>query len=119
MTSDDVAQLISQELATFTCEPPSREGLLGVPWSKERMAQEIEALRQALVEPTLASVELADDPTARTTRRLWVVTRPDENGYILIFDPDTTRFGLAVRGSSGPPETVAVWGDLVSTYAAR
>ena len=119
MTSDDVAQLIFQELATFIYEPPSREGLLGVPWSKERMTQEIEALRQALVEPTLTSVELADDPKARTTRCLWVVTRPDANGYILVFDPDTTRFGLAVRGSSGPPETVAVWGDLVSTYGAR
>ena len=119
MTPNDVAQLILRELETFTYEPPSRAGLLGVPWSKERLAQEIEALRQALIEPKLTSVELADNPNARTTRQLWVVTRPDSNGYLLVFDSDATRFGLAVISSSGPPETVAVWGDLVTTYGAR
>ena len=119
MTSDDVSQLIAQELATFTYQPPSREGLLGVPWLSERMTNQIETLRQSLVKPTLTSVEIADDPKARTTRHLWVVTRPDAQGYILIYDPDTSRFGLAVRGSSSPPESVAVWGDLVTTYASR
>ena len=119
MTPDDIAEMISRELEKFTYEPPPRAGLLGVPWSKERMAQEIASLRAALIEPKLVSVELADDPRARTTRRLWVVTRPDSNGYVLVFDPDTARFGLAIVASSGPPETVAVWGDLVTTYGAR
>ncbi|HWL39961.1 MAG TPA: hypothetical protein VNO75_06965 [Gemmatimonadaceae bacterium] len=119
MTPDDVMRVIRYEVDAFTQEVPSRDGLLGVPWSQERMAQEISALREALSEPKLVPVEIADDPRARETRMLWVVTRPDSNGYVLVFDPVGPRFGLAVTGHSGPPQTVAVWGDLVTTYAAR
>jgi hypothetical protein len=119
MTPADVTRLIRHEVDAFTYEVPSRDGLLGVPWSQERMAQEVSALREALTEPNLVPVEIADNPSARETRMLWVVTRPDSKGYVLVFDPVGPRFGLAVTGRSGPPQTVAVWGDLVTTYAAR
>ena len=119
MTSDDISQLIRRDLDAFDYEPSPRNGLLGIPWSKERMAHEIDSLRQALIDPKLVSVALADHPRTSSTRSLWVVTRSDENGYVVVFDPDANRFGLATVGSTGPPETVGVWGDLVTTYAAR
>ena len=119
MTGEEVSQLIQRELNRFSYEPPANEGLVGMPWSKERMAQEIHALRDALVAPKLLPVDVADDPRSRALRMMWVITRPDSNGYVLVFDQEDQRFGLAVNGGWGRPETVAVWGDLVSAYAAR
>ena len=119
MTRDQVKQFVVRQLEAFDYSPPSPDGLLGVPWSRERMSREVEVLRNALVEPELIEVELADDPSARSKRPMWALTSPDPNGYIVVLDPGSDRFGLAVTGGAGPPETVAVWGDLVTTYAAR
>jgi hypothetical protein len=115
MRADEVAALIESQISEFRYNPS--KGTIGRPFSPERVVSEIQLLRASLVEPQLATVEIgAPDPGPH--RRLWLVTRPLENGYLVVFDPSSRRFGLAVGGAS-LPQTLAVWGDLVSTFMAR
>ena len=116
MRADEIATLVERQISEFRYSPP--EGTIGTPFSAERVASELELLRASLVRPKLATVEIgAPDPEPH--RQLWLVTRTLENGYLVVFDPSSQRFGLAVAGESTPPQTVAVWGDLVSTFMAR
>ena len=101
-------------------DPKSPSGFGPLPYDAaiRRVASEIELLRASLVQPQLAMVEIgAPDPGPH--RQLWLVTRTLENGYLVVFDPESQRFGLAVAGENPPPQTVAVWGDLVNTFMAR
>ena len=116
MRGADVTALVEREIAEFRYKPPS--GTIGAPFSSERVASEIELLRASLVQPQLATVDI-DAPDPGRNREVWLVTRPLENGYLVVFDPESQRFGLAVAGQNRHPQTVAVWGDLVSTFMAR
>jgi len=117
MRTDEIESIIRRELEEFRYEAPSET--IGVPWSSERVESELAALRAALIQPRLAPVAIADDGSPGPERQLWLITKPVENAYLVVFDPAAHRFGLAVAGSSGPPQTVAVWGNLVSTFMAR
>ena len=117
MRAEEVEALVQREISEFRYEPP--EGTIGVPCSAERVASEVEVLRAALVHPQLATVEIADSGSPGPQRQLWLVTRTLENGYVVVFDSESRAFGLAVGGKTGPPQTVAVWGDLVGTFMAR
>lgn len=116
MEADNVAALVDRELSEFQYAPPA--GTMGTPFSREHVVAEIERLRAALVRPHLETVAIgAPDPGP--SRKLWVVTRLLDNGYLVVFDSESKRFGLAAAGQASPPETVAVWGGLVSTFMAR
>jgi len=117
MTSHEVEALARREIAEFRYDPP--EGTIGVPWSAERVASELEILRASLIQPKLATVEIADSVTPGPRRALWLVTRALECDYVVVFDPESRRFGLAVGGNAPLLQTVAVWGKLVSTFMAR
>jgi hypothetical protein len=115
MRDTDVSAIVESQLVAF--QPPEVSGTIGVPWSSERWASEISKLRAALILPRLAPVDICDGP-ARGRRLLWVVTRPVENSYVVVFDADSNTFGLAVAGPTSI-ETVGVWGDLPSAFAAH
>jgi hypothetical protein len=114
MRTEEVEAVVEREITEFRYESP--DGTIGVPWSAERVASEVEALRASLIQPELATVEIAD---TGSQRELWVVTRTLDNGYLVVFDSDSCTFGLAVSGKSGSLQTVAVWGGLVTTFMAR
>ena len=120
MEASEVRGIVQAELNSF--RESSAQSTFGSPWSNVRVESEIANLREALVEPRLAAVRIAhaksgpDAPLA--TREFWVITRPVENGYLIVFDPESREFGLAVTGA-GDPEMVSVWGDLVNTFCAR
>jgi len=116
MRADEVAALVEREIADFRYDPS--EGTIGRPFGPERVASEIELLRASLIQPQLATVEFGF-PDPGPSRQLWLVTRTLENGYLVVFDQESQCFGLAVVGENPTPETVAVWGDLVSTFMAR
>ncbi len=116
MRADEVRALVDRQISEFRYNPS--EETLGSPFSSERVASEVDLLRASLVQPQLAMVEIGL-PDPGTHRQLWLVTRNVENGYLVVFDPESQRFGLAVSGDDPPPQTVAVWGDLVSTFMAR
>jgi hypothetical protein len=116
MRADEVAALVEREISAFRHNAP--EGTIGTPFSAERVASEIALLRESLVDPRLAPVDIGPPDVGRH-RKLWLITRSLENGYLVVFDAESERFGLAVIGEQGPPQTVSVWGDLVSTFMAR
>jgi hypothetical protein len=116
MRADEVNALVQREIAEFRYEPS--DDTIGTAWSAERVASEIELLRASLVQPQLTTVEIGD-PDPGSNRQLWLVTNTLENGYLVVFDPEAQVFGLAVAGKAPPPQTVSVWGDLVSTFMAR
>jgi hypothetical protein len=118
MQADDVEALVRRQIEEFRYTAPST-GTIGVPWSADRVAAEVERLRTSLIRPQLATVEIADYGSPGPRRALWLVTRTLENGYLVVFDSEARAFGLAVSGEVPPPQTVAVWGDLVSTFMAR
>jgi hypothetical protein len=118
MRADEVESRVRREIEEFRYEPPSH-ATIGVPWSRERVASEVEVLRASLITPQVATVEIADLGSPGPERNLWIVTKTVENGYLVVFDPDARCFGLAVRGEIGNPQTVAIWGDLVPTFMAR
>ena len=117
MRADEVKALVEREIAGFRYGPP--EGTIGTTWSSERVAFEVETLRASLIDPQLVTVEIADSGSPGPRRELWVVTCTLENGYLVVFDPESQTFGLAVGGERPPPQTVAVWGDLITTFMAR
>jgi hypothetical protein len=119
MSPEVVASRVDAELQAFAYEPTSRDGLLGAAWSTERMAREVALLRAALVQPRVVRARNADWPPRPFEFDGWVVTAPDENGYVVLFDPERDSFGLAVTASDDVVETVNVWGDLVTTFSAR
>jgi hypothetical protein len=116
MRAEDVSALVERQISEFRYNPPRET--IGTPFSPERVASEIQLLRESLVQPQLATIEI-DPPDGEPQRKLWLITRTLENGYLVVFDPGSQRFGLAVAGENPPPQTVAVWGDLVSTFMAR
>jgi hypothetical protein len=117
MRASDVKALVEREIGDYRYDPP--EDTLGIPWTSERVASELGILRESLVEPRLAEVEIADNASPGPVRQLWIVTRSLDNGYLVVFDPESRDFGLAVEGEIGPPQTVAVWGDFVGSFMAR
>ncbi len=118
MRTDEVESRVRREIERFRYEPPCH-ATIGVPWSRERVASEVELLRASLITPQVATVEIADVGSPGPERDLWIVTKTLENGYLIVFDAEGDCFGLAVRGEIGIPQTLAIWGDLVHMFMSR
>jgi len=120
MEASEVRGIVQAELTSF--REDSAQSTIGSPWSIARVKSDVASLRNALIEPRLATVRIGKTGQGSNskleTREFWVITRPVENGYLIVFDPESREFGLAVTGAGGP-ETVSVWGDLIGTFCAR
>src|SRR5262245_2186769 len=84
MQADEVEALVRSQIEGFRYTAPS-SGTIGVPWSVQRAAAEVEHLRASLIRPHLATVEIADHGSPGPRRELWLVTRKLENGYLVVF----------------------------------
>jgi hypothetical protein len=121
MTSDEITALVERELAAFHYEPPApSSGLLGTPWSAERVARGVEALRSALVSPYRVSLavprSVAQPRAGMDVREAWVVALVDE--FLVFYDPSAAEFGLAEATGSADATDICVRGDLVGTFFA-
>jgi hypothetical protein len=120
MSPSEVAKIVDEQLSGFQVSTATTQ-TYGRPWSSDRWAAELERLRQSLVVPQLKQVHVVDarDRVDGFTgvKDLWVVTQILENSYVVVYDNDLPGFGLAVAGRT--IETVGIWGDLPSTFAAR
>ena len=105
-------------------EPPEPGITIGVPWTKEKVAQELATMRRCVIDPYMSDFLFHDtvdqinaDPQIR--KRCWVVA--EDPHYRMLFDPDTQDFVLAEKPSSGDGEwvTIGVRGDPVGTFLAR
>ena len=116
MRAEEVVALVDRELSGFVYSPP--EGTIGSPFSPERVAREIDLLRESLVPPRLVAAANGQAESV-ATQELWQVTCPVDRGCVVVFDAGALSFGLAFLAGDSLPQTIGVWGDLVGTFMAR
>ncbi len=117
MTQDEVAALVEREIAEYRYEPGP--GLVGQPWTTERVAQELAALRAALVPPRRATLHVESytgEPLHAS--EAWVVAEAAD-GTVVVYEPASHDFWLVQREASGDFRTFGVNGDLAGTFMAR
>lgn len=122
---DEMRRRVEIELQTYAAsyEAPDHALFVGSPWSKDRIACEIEAALACLVDPYLVSYQSGDDliePHRRLvgTRSAYVVA--EDWPYCLLFDVDAGDYVLGHRPS--PSARISAWGlrgDAASTFLAR
>lgn len=106
--------------AEYDLPPPG--ATVGMPWSKERVAAELDRMRPCLVEPVLVECSVRDtfdDVSAQhpERRECWLVAV--DGGYGLLFDPIANDFALAGQSEAEGWATFGVRGDAVTTFLAR
>lgn len=117
MTQEQVAALVELELANYRYV--TTPGLLGQPWSAERVARELALLRAALVPPrrVLLQVESHSGEALRTSDA-WVVAE-DAVGTVVVYEPASEEFWLVEGEDSTGFRTFGVNGDLAGVFMAR
>jgi hypothetical protein len=100
---------------------PAPGTTIGIPWSKSKIAAEIDQMKACLVEPFAAEYRDNDGPGRKesTRRNCWVVAIDDTYG--LVFDTAADEFVLVSRSSSSASDwaSFGIRGDAVSTFLAR
>src|SRR5689334_18707538 len=92
MTREDVAALVAHELASY--QYAAGPGLLGRPWSTQRVARELETLRAALVPPRRATLHVeASAGRPSRTADAWVVADAAD-GTLVAYEPAAVTFWL-------------------------
>ena len=106
---DEVARLVLNDLESYQYEEPEDvRGLLGQPWSKERVEVELAKMRAGLVKPEWRIVEDGDavDTTPERRHCVLVAVDPDPAGDAeLYYDPVEKGFVLADAGDPPQVET--------------
>src|SRR5688500_17745653 len=85
MTSSEVTAVVERELANFRYESPAT-GLLGRPWSAERVAAGVARLRSALVPPRRVTLQVSGAEGAQR-REAWTIAQA--HGLEVLYDPAT------------------------------
>lgn len=122
MTSSDVQAVVERELATWRPPQVQPGTTIGVPWSAERYAPEVERLREALVTPYEQRFSLSetDDPKRQRIQGeavYWVVAATAD--MYLWYDESAHEFGVAVRGRGDSlPLSIGLRGDIVGSFCA-
>ena len=97
-------------------------GMIGNPWTEERVRLELAVMKASVVTPYWTDVELRDTieqfaPAAAPSQRC-VIVADDLKGTLLAFDPVEREFMLAVR-HKGVLLSIGVRGDAVGCFMAR
>ena len=122
MTSEDVQAIVARALTTWQPPVVKPRATIGVPWTVERYAPEIERLRASLVTPYAQRFELReyDDPERKRVAgeaEYWVVAATSE--MYLWYDEATDDFGVGEPGPNGAlPTSIGLRGDIVGSFCA-
>ena len=120
MNSSDLRRTIEQEIDSYAYE--HHPGAVGTPMPQEWVTNQLSAMRAALVDPVLRTIEIRDSVAqlrgeAPADVRECFLVADDKEGYELYFDPTSNDFVLAYSGN--PPSTFNVRGDAVGCFMAR
>jgi len=123
----DVRQLrrrVESDIKQYAADyiPPSRDTVIGIPWTQERVSQEVERMAPLLVDPYPVEYKSSDDmlpPEDRLIgiRSAFVVAQ--DHDYLLLFDHDAEDFVLAVKLADGRLTAWGIRGDAASTFLSR
>ena len=110
---------LTQDLVNRYAPLESPRGTLGIPWSPQRQMDELAKLRDALVTPYKAEVEIPPDEAQRNLNGgpHWVVARAGE--FVVYYDEAFEVFGLAIAAVDGSIGSINVRGELVDVFMAR
>jgi hypothetical protein len=122
MTGAELKRRLTAEMAAYleSYVEPAPGTTIGIPWSKDKIATEIDQMKVCLVEPFAAEYKNNDEPGQEPTRRsCWVVATDDTYG--LVFDLIADEYVLVSRSSSSASNwaSFGIRGDAVSTFLAR
>jgi hypothetical protein len=107
----ELRQTVEREIDEYVYEVP--DGARGNPWSTDKVKRELNAFREALVEPYWADV--VDD---EKQKKGCVVVADDGRSYLLVFEPEQGMFMLVMR-KAGDLISFGVDGDAVGCFLAR
>jgi hypothetical protein len=118
---DEIKQRVIIAVETYL-PPALSSSTIGVPLSPRRIEEELNTMRNALVQPYWSVVELRDTydqvRQAEGPNRQCVVVADDGQGTLLLFDPSQNDFALATATSTGLV-TIGVRGDAVGCFMSR
>jgi len=123
MNPSDLQRFVLDEMRRYLdgYESPAPSTALGTPWTKDKIAIELEAMRSLLIEPYESSYLCggAIDATNNPPRQkpAWVVA--SDGIYRLLFDPEARDFVLAHASGEGKLSSWGIRGDASSTFLAR
>jgi hypothetical protein len=119
MTLDEIEQLALTQMAEFKVPESTPAGCVGTPWTGEKYAVEIDAMRLCLLKAHWQTVSVYDYPKLSTLleRREFAVVARDGD-YTLLFDPQQQAFALGY-GPDSDIATDAYPSGAVTTFAAR
>ena len=113
--------MVARSLAAWQLPVVKPHTTIGVPWTAEQYAPEIERLHAALVTPFKQRFELAetDDPDQKRVRGeaiYWVVAETPE--IYVWYDEFTAEFGVGERIENALPRSIGLRGDIVGSFCA-
>ena len=122
MTGAELKRRLTDEMAAYleSYVEPAPGTTVGIPWSKDKIAAEIDQMKVCLVEPFAAEYKNNDERGQDPQRlKCWVVATDDTYG--LAFDPMANEYVLVSRSSSFASDwaSFGIRGDAVSTFLAR
>lgn len=95
------------------------ENAIGNPWPSDKVSRLLNELRQALVEPYWADVEIRDTyeqvKLVEGPRQRCIVVADNRKGYFLLWDPACDDFFLA-QNIKGTLYSFGVRGDAVGCF---
>jgi hypothetical protein len=105
--------------AVEDCKGPVGTAAKGAPFAPDRVREELNLLRAALVPPYRSDIvfALGEGRQEAGTGRYWVVARHD--GTVVYYDETTSEYCLAQVWPDGRLESIGVRGDLPGVFMAR
>ena len=122
MNPSDLQRLVLDEMQKYLqgFEAPLPGTTLGTPWSRDKVAAELETMRTLLVAPYEATYLCGDPPDAlkntESQKKGWVVAA---DGSYKLFDPEAGDFVLVHASQEGTLASWGIRGDASSTFLAR
>jgi IMP cyclohydrolase len=110
----DLAKLrrkVELEIDEYVYEVP--QDSIGNPWSADKVEQQLQAFRDALVDPYW--IDVVDDDKKR---KRCAAVADDKKSYLLVFEPDAQKFMLVMKKGSDLI-SFGVDGDPVGCFFAR
>jgi hypothetical protein len=114
---EELRRRVAAEIDSYVYEFP--DGMIGKPWSAEKVQAHLQKMRESLIEPYWAEVTLRDtieqmNAANPPIRRCAIVANAD--GALPAFDPVADKFLLA---HADILESYGVDGDAVGCFMAR
>ena len=116
----ELKEFVLSELQSYaeSYETPEPGSMLGVPFSKEKILEEVEEIKNFVVDPYIQEIDLEDFPRGNPKiEQCWIVM--EEGDFKLAYDESEKEFVLCMQRTDLVWASIGVRGDVTSTFIAR